>query len=108
MQGRREGVKGVTVSRGPDLKRGAGNYKKKRKIGQSKEILLFWAPNLKASRAPKFSSPRPAYSAYTKVNLQLGRGPVNNSFTGPGRALDAPVLMVYGESDKNDKNKRLK
>jgi hypothetical protein len=31
-QGRREGVKGVTVSRGPGLKRGPGNQKNKRKI----------------------------------------------------------------------------
>jgi hypothetical protein len=40
LQGRREGVKGVTVSRGPDLKRGPGNHENKRKIGYSKEILL--------------------------------------------------------------------
>jgi hypothetical protein len=30
-QGRREGVKGVTVSRGPDLKKGPGNHENKRK-----------------------------------------------------------------------------
>jgi hypothetical protein len=32
-QARREGVKGVTVSRGPDRKRGPGNHENKRKIG---------------------------------------------------------------------------
>jgi hypothetical protein len=31
MKGRREGVKGVTVSRGPVLKRGKGNHENKRK-----------------------------------------------------------------------------
>ncbi len=30
-QGRRGGVKGVTVSRGPDLKKGLENYENKRK-----------------------------------------------------------------------------
>jgi hypothetical protein len=30
-QGRREGVKGVAVSRGPDLKKGPENYEYKRK-----------------------------------------------------------------------------
>jgi hypothetical protein len=53
MQARREGVKGVTVSRGPGRKRGPENYENKRKIGLSKEIPLFWAPNLQASRATK-------------------------------------------------------
>jgi hypothetical protein len=65
--GRREGVKGVTVSRGPDPKRGPGNLENKRKIGYSKEILLFWVP--------KLSGPRLAYSACTKGNLQVGRVP---------------------------------
>ncbi len=32
-QGRREGVKGVTVSRGPALKRGPGDHENKRKLG---------------------------------------------------------------------------
>jgi hypothetical protein len=32
LQGRREGVKGVTVSRGPDLKMGPKNHENKRKI----------------------------------------------------------------------------
>jgi hypothetical protein len=41
---------------------GPGNLENKRKIGYSKEILLFWAPNLQASRAPKLSNPRVAYS----------------------------------------------
>jgi hypothetical protein len=45
-QGRREGVKGVTVSQGPDLKMGPGDLENKRKIGYSKRILLFWAPKL--------------------------------------------------------------
>jgi hypothetical protein len=50
-QGRRESVKGETVSGSPDLKMGPGNYEIKRKTGQSKEIFLFWGPNLQASRA---------------------------------------------------------
>jgi hypothetical protein len=33
IQGHREGVKGVTVSWGPDLKRGPGNHENKRKTG---------------------------------------------------------------------------
>jgi hypothetical protein len=37
-QGRREGVKGVTVSRGPGLKRGPENHENKRKIGNSKKF----------------------------------------------------------------------
>jgi hypothetical protein len=45
IQGRGEGVKGMTISRGPDVKRGPGNLENKRKIGYSNVILLFWAPN---------------------------------------------------------------
>jgi hypothetical protein len=75
IQGRREGVKGVTVSRGPDRKRGPGNHKNKRKTGWSKEILLFWGPNLQVFRALKLSGPRLSYLAYTKLNLQVERGP---------------------------------
>jgi hypothetical protein len=43
-QGRREGVKGVTVSRGPDLKRGPGNHENNRKIGYSKENSFIMGP----------------------------------------------------------------
>jgi hypothetical protein len=32
MQGSREGVKGVTVSRGPGMKKGPGDHENKRKI----------------------------------------------------------------------------
>jgi hypothetical protein len=39
-------VKGVTVSRGPDLKRRPENLENKRKIGYSKEILLRGANDL--------------------------------------------------------------
>jgi hypothetical protein len=39
MMARKEGVKGVTVSRGPGRKGGPGNHENKRKIGYSKEIL---------------------------------------------------------------------
>jgi hypothetical protein len=38
-----------------DLKRGPGNHENKRKTGQSKEILLFWGPNLQASGVLKIS-----------------------------------------------------
>jgi hypothetical protein len=90
-QGRREGVKDVTVSQNPDPERGPGNLENKRKIGFSKEILpggpkkvsifdpyyngirstryMFWAPNLQAYRAPKLSGPRLVYSVCKKVNL---------------------------------------
>jgi hypothetical protein len=40
-QGRREGVKGVTVSRGPGLKRGPGNHGNKRKIMKYKKLFQF-------------------------------------------------------------------
>jgi hypothetical protein len=36
----------MTDARGPGLKRGPGNHGNKRKIGYSKEIILFWALNL--------------------------------------------------------------
>jgi hypothetical protein len=49
-------------------------------------------PSLQPSRAPKLLGPRLAYSVQTKVNLQVRRGLVNIGFTGPGRALDGPVL----------------
>jgi hypothetical protein len=65
------------------MKREPKNHKNKRKIGEYKKSFIF---------GPKFAGfwgPRPAYSAYTKVNLLVGRGPVNSGFTGPGWALDA-------------------
>ncbi len=92
-QGRREGVKGVTVSRGPGLKRGPENNENLRKTGYSREILSLWTPNLQASRALKSSDHRLSYSAYTNSNQQVGRGPVKIGFTGPGRALDAPECL---------------
>ncbi len=90
MQSRREGVKGVTVSRGPGLKRGPQITKTKEKWDNQKETFSFWALNLMASRAPKLSGPMLPYSVHLKGNLQVGRGPVNIGFTGPGQALDAP------------------
>ncbi len=71
---------------------GPENHENKRKIGQSKEILLFRAVNLQASRASKLF-----YSVYTTVNLRVGRGPVNIGFTGPVRALDAPDFSLLRE-----------
>ncbi len=67
-QGRREGVKGVTVSRAPGLKKEA-----RRSWNQKKNLIIFLknlsfgAPNFQASRAPKFSDPKPAYLTYTEV-----------------------------------------
>jgi hypothetical protein len=69
MQSRREGVKGVTVSRGPGLKKGPGDHKNKRKTELYLKVLSFRVPNTQAFRARKFSGPELAYSIYTKVNL---------------------------------------
>jgi hypothetical protein len=69
-------VKGVTVSRGPDLKRRPEDLENKRKIDYSKEILLFWAP--------KLSGPKLAYSVCKKVG-----------FTGPDRALFWNMVRRY-------------
>jgi hypothetical protein len=86
-------VKGVTISRGPDVKRGPGNLENKRKIGYSNEILLFWAPNPQASRAPKFSGPKLAYSVCKKVILQVGRGPQTLVSRGPA-GLSTPLSAL--------------
>jgi hypothetical protein len=75
----------VTVSRGPGLK----NHKNKRKIGKYKKYLI-WDLDLQVSRAPRLSGPRLVYSAHTKENLRVERGPEDIGFTGPVRALDAP------------------
>jgi hypothetical protein len=87
-------VKGVTVSRGPVLKRGPGDHEIKRKNLIIFKKISFGAPNFQASRAPKFSGPKPAYLTYTEVNLHVWRGPVHIGFTGPGRALDAPACIL--------------
>jgi hypothetical protein len=47
-QGRREGVKGVTVSRGPDMKKGPKNHENKRKIEEEK----FSTPLIKRTHVP--------------------------------------------------------
>ncbi len=66
--------------------------KSKEKFNNIEKNLSFGAPNFQASRAPKFSDPKPAYLTYTEVNSHVWKGPVNIGFTGPGRALDAPVF----------------
>jgi hypothetical protein len=76
----------VTDSRGPGLKRGPGNHENKRKVDKSKETFLYWALNLKASKALKLSGPRLPYLVHLNENLQVGRG---ICFTGPGQDLDA-------------------
>ncbi len=43
-QGRREGVKGVSVSRGPNLKSGPGSLDNKRKIDLSERNYLILGP----------------------------------------------------------------
>jgi hypothetical protein len=46
MQGRREGVKGVTVSRGPALKMGPGDHKKTKEIQENNQNFLTLDPKL--------------------------------------------------------------
>jgi hypothetical protein len=75
--------------------------KSKEKLNNIKKISHFLS-NFQASRAPKFSGPKPAYFTYAEVNSHVWRGPVNIGFTGPGRALDAPVsscpLLCFDQS----------
>jgi hypothetical protein len=60
------------------------------KTKKRQKILSFWGSILQASRALKLSVSGPTFSTYIKVNLCVGRGPVNSGFTGLGWALDAP------------------
>ncbi len=86
-QGRREGVKGLTVSRGPVLKRGPEITKSKEKLNIKKISHL--GPQISG-----FQGPKPAYLTYTEVNSHVWRGLLHIGFTGPGQALDAPEYCI--------------
>jgi hypothetical protein len=47
--------------------------KKKNRIIRKK--LSYLGPKFAGFKAPKLSGPRPAYSNYTKMNVQVRRGP---------------------------------
>ncbi len=47
-QGRREGVKGVTVSRGPGLKKGARKSREQKELDKQKEFSHFGPQNSQA------------------------------------------------------------
>jgi hypothetical protein len=68
------------------MKREPENHKNKGKIGEHKKSFIL-GPNFAG-----FWGPRLAYSAFTKVNLQLGRG--------SGWALDAPAFwwVIFNSS----------
>ncbi len=96
VQGLREGVKDVTVSRGPGLKRGPGNHENKRKIRKSERNFHILGPKFAGFQGPETLRPQGlpfTLSVHLKGNLQVGRGPVNIGFTGSGQALDAPEDM---------------
>jgi hypothetical protein len=79
---------------GPRPEKRARKSRKQKKNMVIKRNSLIRAPNLQASRVPKLSDSRLACSNCTKVNLQMGRGPVKIGFTGPDQALKKIILNV--------------
>jgi hypothetical protein len=83
VQGRREGVEGMTVLRGPVPKKGPAIIVKKEEKNKNQD---FWVPNSSGPKDERF--------IFYKEKLATKWGP-HFGFTGPSRALDAPVWVAH-------------
>ncbi len=111
-QSRREGVKGVTVSRGPAFVRGPENIKKKIWPGPkfsffwAPNFLFFWAPNFLFFWAPNFLFSGPQIFFFSGPQIFFFLGPKFSFFLGPIFSLIAQIPKIWSFFNSKDDHSR--